>query len=99
MRDPMNTRPLAETCRVALIAWIALAGATWLAAVEPPPPDIADVRFECPIRWAERHQVIDGFGASAAFHQAENLQTYPGEEQRKVLDLLFSQTDGAGLSI
>jgi len=95
----MNSRPLPEPCRVVLIAWIALAGATWLAAVEPPPPDIADVRFECPIRWAERHQVIDGFGASAAFHQAENLQTYPAEEQRKVLDLLFSQTDGAGLSI
>ena len=51
------------------------------------------------IDWNDWQQTIDGFGASAAFHQARNLQTFPGRAREKVLDLLFSTTHGAGLSI
>ena len=52
-----------------------------------------------PIDWNDLQQSIDGFGASAAFHQARNLQTLPKEAQAEVLDLLFSSEKGAGLSI
>jgi glucuronoarabinoxylan endo-1,4-beta-xylanase len=44
-------------------------------------------------------QEIQGFGVSAAFHQAHNLMSYPRADVSRVLDLLFSQTAGAGLSI
>ena len=44
-------------------------------------------------------QEIQGFGVSAAFHQAHNLMSYPRADVSRVLDLLFSQTTGAGLSI
>jgi glucuronoarabinoxylan endo-1,4-beta-xylanase len=46
-----------------------------------------------------RQQEIQGFGVSAAFHQAHNLMSYPRADVSRVLDLLFSQTSGAGLSI
>ena len=51
------------------------------------------------IDWNDPQQTIDGFGASASFHQARNLQTFPKKAQAKVLDLLFSTQSGAGLSI
>ena len=51
------------------------------------------------IDWNDPQQTIDGFGASASFHQAHNLQTFPRKAQEKVLDLLFSTQHGAGLSI
>jgi glucuronoarabinoxylan endo-1,4-beta-xylanase len=47
-------------------------------------------------------QPIDGFGFSAAFQRAaliHGLQGLPPAQQRQVLDLLFSRTKGAGLSI
>lgn len=44
-------------------------------------------------------QEIDGFGASAAFHMAENLMDFPEPQRSQVLDVLFSQTRGAGLSM
>jgi glucuronoarabinoxylan endo-1,4-beta-xylanase len=44
-------------------------------------------------------QEIQGFGVSAAFHQAHNLMGYSRADASRVLDLLFSQTRGAGLSI
>jgi glucuronoarabinoxylan endo-1,4-beta-xylanase len=51
------------------------------------------------IDWSDAQQTIDGFGASASFHQARNLQTFPKKGQQTVLDLLFSTKWGAGLSI
>ncbi len=51
------------------------------------------------IDWSDQQQTMDGFGASAAFHQAHNLQTFPRKAQHEVLDLLFSTKRGAGLSI
>ncbi len=48
----------------------------------------------------ERHQDIDGFGASFA-KQAHLLLrcAEPGRSRTQILDLLFSRTGGAGLSI
>ena len=51
------------------------------------------------INWATQHQEIDGFGLSGAFRQAENLMAFPEPQRATILDLLFSQTDGAGFSI
>jgi glucuronoarabinoxylan endo-1,4-beta-xylanase len=51
------------------------------------------------IRWTRNAGEIDGFGASAAFHMAQNLRNFPPASREKILDLLFSQSSGAGLSI
>jgi glucuronoarabinoxylan endo-1,4-beta-xylanase len=51
------------------------------------------------IHWGRDAGGIDGFGASAAFHMAQNLRSFPAESREMILDLLFSQTSGAGLSI
>lgn len=51
------------------------------------------------VDWSRTAQEIDGFGASAAFHMAENLMNFPEPQRSQILDALFSQTKGAGLSI
>jgi len=51
------------------------------------------------VDWNRTAQEIDGFGASAAFHMAQNLRIFPEPQRTQVLDALFSQTKGAGLSI
>ncbi len=51
------------------------------------------------ITWDTVRQEIDGFGASGAFRQADDLKSFPETERNKILDLLFSQTTGIGLSI
>jgi len=45
------------------------------------------------------YQKIDGFGTSQAFQRAVQMSKLPEAEQRRALDLLFSTTNGAGLSI
>ena len=48
------------------------------------------------------YQTIDGFGACGAFRAASHIHGSTGlspEQQKAVLDLLFSPTTGAGLSI
>ncbi|KAF7361021.1 Glycoside hydrolase [Mycena sanguinolenta] len=44
-------------------------------------------------------QTMDGFGFSEAFGHANDLFNYPAAEQKQVLDLLFSTTTGAGMTI
>ena len=51
------------------------------------------------IDWNKTAQEIDGFGASGAFHMARNLMNFPEPQRSEVLDILFSPTKGAGLSI
>ena len=51
------------------------------------------------IYWNDVKQEIDGFGASAAFKQADNLKKFPAATRTEILDLLFSQTTGIGLSM
>jgi len=53
----------------------------------------------CKVEWNNERQIIDGFGGSGAFHQAANLMEYPELERELILDLLFSQEKGIGLSI
>ena len=48
---------------------------------------------------SKTYQTIDGFGTSEAFQRAVQISKLPEDQQRKALDLLFSRTNGAGLSI
>ncbi|KAK4251390.1 GH30 family xylanase [Corynascus novoguineensis] len=48
---------------------------------------------------AVQYQKIDGFGTSEAFQRAVQMSRLPEAGQRKALDILFSTTKGAGLSI
>ncbi|MGC1377606.1 MAG: glycoside hydrolase [Anaerolineales bacterium] len=51
------------------------------------------------VTWTDVHQTIDGFGASGAFQRATYLMNMTEPNRSAVLDALFSQTTGAGLSI
>lgn len=59
----------------------------------------AEAALSATIYWTQSRQTIDGFGASGAFNQATTLMNYPDTVRTKILDLLFSQSSGAGLSI
>ncbi|KAK3323740.1 glycoside hydrolase family 30 protein [Cercophora scortea] len=48
---------------------------------------------------SKTYQTIDGFGTSQAFQRAVQMSKLPEAEQRHALDLLFSTTNGAGLTI
>lgn len=48
---------------------------------------------------SKTYQTIDGFGTSEAFQRAVQVSKLSETEQRHALDLLFSTTKGAGLSI
>jgi O-glycosyl hydrolase len=45
------------------------------------------------------YQQITGFGSSEAFGQAQNVMNDPASIQQQVLNLLYSRTSGAGLTI
>lgn len=45
------------------------------------------------------YQTMTGFGMSEAFQRAVQMSRLPADQQRKALDLLFSTTKGAGLTI
>ncbi|KAI1493570.1 glycoside hydrolase family 30 protein [Biscogniauxia mediterranea] len=47
----------------------------------------------------QTYQTIDGFGCSEAFQRAVQMSQLTEDQQQYVLDLLFSTTNGAGLSI
>ncbi|KAI0593103.1 glycoside hydrolase family 30 protein [Biscogniauxia sp. FL1348] len=47
----------------------------------------------------QTYQTIDGFGCSEAFQRAVQMSKLTEDQQQYVLDLLFSTTNGAGLSI
>jgi glucuronoarabinoxylan endo-1,4-beta-xylanase len=51
------------------------------------------------IDWSKTGQEIDGFGASGAFQVAKTLMNFPEPGRSEILDILFSPTKGAGLSI
>ncbi|KAM7200823.1 glycoside hydrolase family 30 protein [Rhypophila sp. PSN 637] len=48
---------------------------------------------------SKNYQTIDGFGTSQAFQRAVQISKLSEAEQRRALDILFSTTNGAGLSI
>ncbi len=89
----MNRR---EFCRLAALTPIAAAApAAWAGSgplLDRPPLEVTvDARRTA--------QEIAGFGASGAFHMADILRRYPHDERARILDLLFSPTRGAGLTI
>jgi len=45
------------------------------------------------------YQTIDGFGAAEAFGKAQDVENLPASAQKQMLDLLYSPTTGAGLTI
>jgi glucuronoarabinoxylan endo-1,4-beta-xylanase len=48
---------------------------------------------------ATQFQTIDGFGASEAFGQADNIESASASQQKQILDDLYSTSTGAGLTI
>ncbi|KAI0165576.1 glycoside hydrolase family 30 protein [Xylariaceae sp. FL1272] len=51
------------------------------------------------VNLGQTYQTIDGFGCSEAFQRAVQMSKLTDDQQQYVLDLLFSTTNGAGLSI
>ena len=51
------------------------------------------------IDWSKTAQEIDGFGASGAFQMARNLMNFPEPQRSEILDILFTPSKGAGLTI
>lgn len=47
----------------------------------------------------QKYQIIDGFGCAEAFQRAVQMSKLTVDKQQYTLDLLFSTTNGAGLSI
>jgi O-glycosyl hydrolase len=47
----------------------------------------------------QKYQTIDGFGCAEAFQRAVQMSKLTEDKQQYTLDLLFSTTNGAGLSI
>ncbi|KAF4625601.1 hypothetical protein G7Y89_g12564 [Cudoniella acicularis] len=48
---------------------------------------------------SKTYQTIDGFGFSEAFQRANTIVNLPTDKQKEALDLLFSTTTGAGMTI
>jgi glucuronoarabinoxylan endo-1,4-beta-xylanase len=63
------------------------------------PPSSAFAASTVTLDWNNVHQTIDGFGASGAFQRAAYLMNFPEPQRTTILNALFSQTSGAGLSI
>ncbi len=70
-----------------------------LLAIVLRPPATAFAAAAVNLNWNSVHQTIDGFGASGAFQRATYLMNFPDPQRTAILDALFSQTSGAGLSI
>ncbi|WP_237648652.1 glycoside hydrolase [Sediminibacillus terrae] len=51
------------------------------------------------IKWDNQLQEMDGFGGSFAFHKGGSIMRLEEPVRTKILDLLFSQENGIGLSI
>ncbi|KAI0337394.1 glycoside hydrolase [Trametopsis cervina] len=51
------------------------------------------------VNFADTHQTMDGFGFSQAFGRANDLYNLPATARTNALDLLFSPTKGAGMTI
>jgi O-glycosyl hydrolase len=79
-----------------LIAAIAVAAGGALAFV---PAGQAAAASVATIDGATTYQRIAGFGASEAFGQASDIMNAPAATQQQALNLLYSRTSGAGLTI
>jgi O-glycosyl hydrolase len=90
------SRVLRRAAFRALAGVVTLAmSAAGLAAVAGP----AAAADTATINGATTFQAITGFGASEAFGQADAIMNAPAAAQQQALNLLFSPTSGAGLTI
>jgi glucuronoarabinoxylan endo-1,4-beta-xylanase len=88
----LNRKFSALTVRVLLILAILLIG---VSSLNFPVQAATGVT----VTWTDVRQTIDGFGASGAFRRATYLMNMTEPNRSAILDALFSQTSGAGLSI
>jgi len=93
----IHSRPrfLAPAAALALTVPLALAGAVTATAATTATTAAPTVA----VNGAATYQRITGFGASEAFGQAETLQNQPAAVQQQVLNLLYSTSSGAGLTM
>jgi len=93
----IHTRPrfLAPAAALALTVPLALAGAVTATAATTATSAAPTVA----VNGGTTYQRITGFGASEAFGQAETLQNQPAAVQQQVLNLLYSTSSGAGLTM
>ncbi|KAK3314329.1 glycoside hydrolase family 30 protein [Apodospora peruviana] len=90
-----------NTLTFTFIEAVAASGAT-AAPSHTNAPSIASVerhRANLTVDITLTHQNIDGFGFCEAFQRAHSIRNLPEPYQKQVLDLLFDQKTGAGLSI
>ncbi len=71
----------------------------FLACSSMAPVSMASTASQVSINGAIRYQTIDGFGFSEAFGRANSLYKESPAVQQQILNLLFSPTNGAGLTI
>jgi O-glycosyl hydrolase len=81
----------------ALVAAGAVVAAGSLVIVAP--ATSASAASVATIDGSVRYQTIAGFGASEAFGQAQQIMNAPAATQQEALNLLFSRSSGAGLTI
>lgn len=96
-RLPHLPRRLALTAAFGLAVPLAVTAVT--AAPASASPASAGVPAGVVVNGAVRHQRITGFGASEAFGEAEVVQNASAAVRQQALDLLYSRTTGAGLTI
>jgi O-glycosyl hydrolase len=92
---PTRPRFLVPAAALALTVPLALAGAVTATAATTS----AGAAPTVTVNGSATYQRITGFGASEAFGQAETLQNQPAAVQQQVLNLLYSTSSGAGLTM
>ncbi len=94
MRPKLNfNRKLLDISARLLLIIVLLAGVNFVSATN------ARAAAGVTITWTDVHQTVDGFGAAGAFQRATYLMNMTEPARTTIVDALFSQTSGAGLSI
>ncbi|KAI0412140.1 glycoside hydrolase family 30 protein [Xylaria grammica] len=82
-----------------MASWLRLAAVLFPVAVVGQHDLAARQSSTVTVNLDQKYQVIDGFGCSEAFQRAVQMSKLTEDQQQYTLDLLFSTTKGAGLSI
>jgi O-glycosyl hydrolase len=89
-------RNLRQRLRAPVAAWAVVAAGSLVIVA---PATSASAASVATIDGSVRYQTIAGFGASEAFGQAQQIMNAPAATQQEALNLLFSPSSGAGLTI
>jgi O-glycosyl hydrolase len=95
LRLTLRTRPRYLAPAAALVLTVPMAVAATAAGARASSGGTPTVT----VNGAARYQPIAGFGASEAFGEAEVIRSAPAATQQQALNLLYSRTSGAGLTI